>query len=247
MTKWVRNRGLVDQDNKSKAKIEWLAFCCSVNWNDLIISPGSSQSLKGSIPCMGLQLVSPIHPSHELKKTELFEDKVWVECLTHLMWDELKTAPLNPPPFQTHTHTPASCSLCRGLECAAMRNTGMETFIKGLRPTLCTDAKMRAVEREEWKDPMIFKHHFTHERRCWRCKWRQSKQCVKIPLRGGAALLAKITRDGESCCASASLVLFFMSCSEVSNGLRSKGGTVTSSFLRFEQRSANSQLSFPSP
>lgn len=28
---------------------------------------------------------------------------------------------------------------------------------------------------------MIFKHHFVHERRCWWCKWRQSKQSAKIP------------------------------------------------------------------
>lgn len=27
----------------------------------------------------------------------------------------------------------------------------------------------------------IFKHHFVHERRCWRCKWRQSQQRARIP------------------------------------------------------------------
>lgn len=93
---------------------------------------------------------------------------------------------------------PSSCSVCRGWNVLPCK-TWEKTFIKRLRPPLCTNARMRAAKREEWNDQMIFKHHFAHESRCWRCKWHQPKQGIKIPLCEGAVLLAKITRDEESC------------------------------------------------
>ena len=81
---------------------------------------------------------------------KMHQDESLFESADHLtMWDEVK-----------HPHVPVIQLFdLAALECAVMRSTKEKTFIKGLRPTLCTYTRM------------IFKHHFAHEERCRRCKW----------------------------------------------------------------------------